>query len=146
MIMRESTSNDTTPVTSYTVTLEEENDDLVLPIPEDILKKLGWEENDELEWDINEDNNSIILRKVQWPMPRSGTGDWICSSRAYTNLILLSGSVLTTKNVIMNWCGYVRMCYNIWRHYAGKSDGTSICFWFYSTTHLGNGIHCSCWH
>jgi len=65
MIMRESTSNDTTPVTSYTVTLEEENDDLVLPIPEDILKKLGWEENDELEWDINEDNNSIILRKVQ---------------------------------------------------------------------------------
>ena len=65
MIMRESTSNDTTPVTSYTVTLEEESDDLVLPIPEDILKKLGWEENDELEWDINEDNNSIILRKVQ---------------------------------------------------------------------------------
>ena len=65
MIMQESTSNDTTPVTSYTVTLEEESDDLVLPIPEDILKKLGWEENDELEWDINEDNNSIILRKVQ---------------------------------------------------------------------------------
>ena len=65
MIMPESTSNDTTPVTSYTVTLEEENDDLVLPIPEDILKKLGWEEDDELEWDINEDNNSIILRKVQ---------------------------------------------------------------------------------
>ena len=63
--MQESTSNDTTPVTSYTVTLEEENDDLVLPIPEDILKKLGWEENDELEWDINEDNNSIILRKAQ---------------------------------------------------------------------------------
>jgi len=65
MIMPESTSNDTTPVTSYTVTLEEENDDLVLPIPEDILKKLGWEEDDELEWDINEDNNTIILRKAQ---------------------------------------------------------------------------------
>jgi hypothetical protein len=65
MIMQESTSNDTTPVTSYTVTLEEENDDLVLPIPEDILKKLGWEEDDELEWDINEDNNTIILRKAQ---------------------------------------------------------------------------------
>lgn len=65
MIMPESTLNDTTPVTSYTVTLEEENDDLVLPIPEDILKKLGWEEDDELEWDINEDNNTIILRKAQ---------------------------------------------------------------------------------
>ena len=65
MIMPESTSNDTTPVTSYTVTLEEENADLVLPSPEDILKKLGWEENDELEWDINEDNKTIILRKAQ---------------------------------------------------------------------------------
>ena len=64
MIMRESTSNDTPPVTSYTVTLEEENDDLLLPIPEDILKKLGWNEGDELEWDINEENNSIILRKA----------------------------------------------------------------------------------
>jgi len=64
MIMRESTSNDTTQVTSFTVTLEEENDDLLLPIPEDILKKLGWNEGDELEWDINEENNSIILRKA----------------------------------------------------------------------------------
>jgi hypothetical protein len=65
MIMRESTSNDTTPVTSYTVILEEENDDFLLSIPEDILKELGWEEDDELEWDINQDDNSIILRKAQ---------------------------------------------------------------------------------
>ena len=64
MIMRESTLNGMNPVTSYTVTLEEENDDLLLPIPEDILKKLGWNEGDELEWDINQDDNSIILRKA----------------------------------------------------------------------------------
>ena len=65
MIMPESTSNDTTQVTSFTVTLEEDGDDLVLPIPEDILKNLGWNEGDLLEWDINDKDNTIILRKAQ---------------------------------------------------------------------------------
>ena len=62
--MPENTSNDTIPNTSYTVTLEQDGDDLLLPIPEDILKELGWEEDDELEWDINQDDNTIILRKI----------------------------------------------------------------------------------
>ena len=62
--MPENTSNDTIPSTSYTVTLEQDGDDLLLPIPEDILKELGWEEDDELEWDINEENNSILSRKA----------------------------------------------------------------------------------
>ena len=65
MIMSESTSNDTTQVTSFTVTLEEDGDDLVMPIPEDILKSLDWNEGDLLEWDINDKDNTIILRKAQ---------------------------------------------------------------------------------
>ena len=65
MIMSESTSNDTTQVTSFTVTLEEDGDDVVMPIPEDILKSLDWNEGDLLEWDINDKDNTIILRKAQ---------------------------------------------------------------------------------
>jgi bifunctional DNA-binding transcriptional regulator/antitoxin component of YhaV-PrlF toxin-antitoxin module len=65
MIMSESTSNDTTQVTSFTVTLEEDGDDIVMPIPEDILKSLDWNEGDLLEWDINDKDNTIILRKAQ---------------------------------------------------------------------------------
>lgn len=47
---------------TYTVTLEEENNDLMLPIPEELMSKLGWDENDELEWMIEEDH--IKLTKV----------------------------------------------------------------------------------
>ena len=65
MIMSESTSNDTTQVTIFTVTLEEDGDDVVMPIPEDILKSLDWNEGDLLEWDINDKDNTIILRKAQ---------------------------------------------------------------------------------
>jgi len=52
-----------TPVTNnttYTVTLEEENDELLLPIPEELMSKLGWNENDELEWVIEEDHIKLI--------------------------------------------------------------------------------------
>ena len=61
--MQESTLNAITQSTSYTVTLEEDGDDLILPIPEEILKSLRWNTNDVLEWDLQLDN-TIIVRKV----------------------------------------------------------------------------------
>ena len=63
MTMQESTLNDTTPLTSYTVTLEEDGDDLILPIPEELLKELRWNTGDMLEWDLSLDN-TITLRKI----------------------------------------------------------------------------------
>jgi len=59
--MPESILPDTIQNTNYTVTLEQENDDLVLPIPEELLIQLDWKENDVLEWIIEDDH--IILRK-----------------------------------------------------------------------------------
>jgi hypothetical protein len=62
--MLESTSNDTTQNTDYTVTLDEdENGDLLMPIPADFLDSLGWQEDDLLEWIIEDDQ--IVLRKVE---------------------------------------------------------------------------------
>lgn len=60
--MLQSTSNDTNPNTSCIVTLEEDGDDLIMPIPEEIIKKLGWNEGDELQWSVN--NNTITLRRA----------------------------------------------------------------------------------
>jgi hypothetical protein len=58
------TSNDTNQTTDYTVTLDEdENGDLLMPIPEDFFDELGWEEDDLLEWIIEDDH--IVLRKVE---------------------------------------------------------------------------------
>lgn len=62
--MLESTSNDTNQTTDYTVTLDEdENGDLFMPIPADFLESLGWQEDDLLEWIVEDDQ--IVLRKVE---------------------------------------------------------------------------------
>lgn len=47
----------------YTSTLLEENGELILPLPQQLLDDLGWNENDELEWSL-EENNQIVLKKL----------------------------------------------------------------------------------
>ena len=61
--MQSSTSNDTNLNTSYTVTLEGDEEECYLPLPDDLLDNLGWYENDILEWIVNDDN-TITIRKV----------------------------------------------------------------------------------
>ena len=63
MTMPENTSNDTTPNTNYTVTLEEDGDECILPLPDELLDQLNWNDGDELEWIVNDDN-TITIRKV----------------------------------------------------------------------------------
>ena len=63
MNMPSNTSNDTTPNTSYTVTMEGDDEECFLPLPDDLLDNLGWYENDILEWIVNDDN-TITIRKV----------------------------------------------------------------------------------
>jgi len=58
--MQESTLHDTNLNTTYTVTLEEEGDDLMMPIPEDLLDYLGWEDGDLLEWIIEDDDIKLV--------------------------------------------------------------------------------------
>ena len=62
-IMQENTLNDTTPNTNYTVTLEEDGDECILPLPDAILDELDWQEGDILEWIVNDDN-TITIKKV----------------------------------------------------------------------------------
>ena len=62
--MPENTSNDTIQNTSYTVTLDEDGDDVILPIPDEVMDSLGWNDGDMLEWIVNEEDNTIIIKKV----------------------------------------------------------------------------------
>ena len=57
------TSSDTTHNTNYTVTLEEDGDECILPLPDEILDELDWQEGDVLEWIVNDDN-TITIKKV----------------------------------------------------------------------------------
>ena len=61
--MLENTSNDTTLNTNYTVTLEEDGDECILPLPDELLDELDWQEGDILEWIVNPDN-TITIKKV----------------------------------------------------------------------------------
>jgi hypothetical protein len=62
--MPENTSLDTIQNTDSIVTLDEdENGDLMLPIPNDIMDELGWDDGDLLEWIVEDDH--IVLRKVE---------------------------------------------------------------------------------
>lgn len=42
---------------------DNESDDVILPIPEPLLKSLGWKEGDEIEIGINQDGSLFLKRK-----------------------------------------------------------------------------------
>jgi len=53
-------------MTTWTVTVEEADDgseDLVLPLPQNLLDQVGWREGDTLEW-IDNNDGSWIIQKV----------------------------------------------------------------------------------
>lgn len=50
--------------TSYTIPLEQDGDDLVLPFPDEMLESVGWQVGDTLVWSDNEDG-SWTLTKVE---------------------------------------------------------------------------------
>ena len=64
MTMQSSTSNDTIQNTTYTVTLEGDEEECILPLSDEILDHLDWQDGDMLEWIVNDDN-TITLKKVQ---------------------------------------------------------------------------------
>lgn len=52
-------SNDT----KYTVvTQHDENGDVILPIPEELLEKLGWKEGDNIEFGISDEGQFILTK------------------------------------------------------------------------------------
>jgi hypothetical protein len=62
-IMQENMSNDTIPNTSYTVTLEGDDEECILPLPDEVLDQLDWQDGDMLDWIINDDN-TITIKKA----------------------------------------------------------------------------------
>lgn len=50
-------------MTTYTVELVEDGDDLVLPFPADVLEKAGWKEGDVLDWKDNGDGSFSLSKK-----------------------------------------------------------------------------------
>ena len=47
---------------TYTVELVEDGEEVVLPLPQELLDELKWNEGDTLIWSVK-DNNSVTLAK-----------------------------------------------------------------------------------
>lgn len=52
-----------TNTNSWTITLIQDNDDAILPLPNDLLDLFGWQEGDTIEW-IDNGDGSWILKKA----------------------------------------------------------------------------------
>lgn len=50
--------------TTYEVVVQEEGDDLLLPIPPQLLESLGWKEGDEIDISLD-DQGRYVIKKVK---------------------------------------------------------------------------------
>ena len=48
----------------WTVTLEQDGDDLILPLPQDLLDSAGWVTDDVLDWKDNGDGSWSLTKKA----------------------------------------------------------------------------------
>jgi len=61
-----------TQVKTWSVILEEEGEDLILPLPQDMLNEVGWKPGDNLEWVDRGDGTWEIRKKLE----QSDNGDF----------------------------------------------------------------------
>lgn len=54
-----------TSETTWIIELEEdpETGDVIMPLPDELIKAQGWEIGDVLEWDVNRETGEISLKK-----------------------------------------------------------------------------------
>ena len=54
---------------SWTVTLEEDGEDIILPFPTDMLEQLGWKEGTTIYWIDNKDGTFTLTDKEEDVIP-----------------------------------------------------------------------------
>lgn len=58
-------SDDWVPSPSRTIILEQDGDDLIMPIPDDLLKEAGWNVGDTISFNVQEDGTLILIKKEE---------------------------------------------------------------------------------
>ena len=51
---------------TWTAYVQQDGDDLILPLPDDLLEQMGWKVGDVLVWDVKENGTVILTKKVSW--------------------------------------------------------------------------------
>jgi len=50
----------------YSIYLEEDGDNLILPLPDDLLADAGWAAGDVIVWDIRPDGTILLTKRERW--------------------------------------------------------------------------------
>lgn len=50
----------------WTAYVKQDGDDLILPLPDDLLAELKWKEGDVLIWDVHPNGTITLTKKIKW--------------------------------------------------------------------------------
>lgn len=51
---------------TWTAYVQQEGDDLLLPLPDELLAELGWKQGDVLVWSVNDNGTVTLTKKIKW--------------------------------------------------------------------------------
>lgn len=50
---------------SWTVAVEKDGEDMILPLPDDLIEQAGWKIGDTLVWDVQPDGTIFLSKKEE---------------------------------------------------------------------------------
>lgn len=64
--MHQSANSDSYDMRKWTAYVEQDGDELVLPLPDDLMAELNWKIGDVLIWKVNDDGTVTLTKKIKW--------------------------------------------------------------------------------
>ena len=64
--MHQSANSGLYDMRKWTAYVEQDGDDLVVPLPDDLLAELNWKTGDVLLWSVNDDGTVTLTKKIKW--------------------------------------------------------------------------------
>lgn len=51
---------------TWTAYVQQDGDELILPLPDEAMDQLGWKVGDILVWEVREDGRVFLTKKAKW--------------------------------------------------------------------------------
>lgn len=51
---------------TWTAYIQQDGDDLILPLPDELLEQAQWKEGDVLIWTVNDNGTITLTKKIKW--------------------------------------------------------------------------------
>jgi hypothetical protein len=51
---------------TWTAYVKQDGDDIILPLPDELLAEMKWKEGDVLVWEVSENGSVTLTKKIGW--------------------------------------------------------------------------------